>query len=161
MGDCGDGFMAQYGALREDGLLDDLRAAVAAGRCPGGRYVYGHSLGGAEASLLGAELSVAPIGAEVHVYTYGEPRTFAGDSAEVYGSTVDKVRWTRWGDPVVAVPYPSMGFAHYGQARELYRSWTGGFFATEEEDDFAPYGFDPYQHATSAYEEALDAACPD
>ncbi len=160
MGDCGDGFIRQYGALRDAGVLDDLRAAVEAGECPAGVYVYGHSLGGAEASLLGAELTVAPLGPTVHVYTYGEPRTFAVDAAEVYATTVDKVRWTRWGDPVVAVPYESMGFAHYGEARELYRSWSGSFFVTQEEDDFAPYGFDPYQHATSAYEEALDAVCP-
>jgi len=160
MGDCGDGFIRQYGALRDDGLLDDLRAAVDAGECPGGVYVYGHSLGGAEASLLGAELAIAPPGVDVAVYTYGEPRTFSVESAEAYADTVDKVRWARWGDPVVGVPYPSMGFSHYGDARELYRSWTGSSFVTEEDLDFAPYGFDPYQHATSSYEEALDAACP-
>ncbi len=160
MGDCGDGFISQYGALRDDGLVDDLRARVDAGGCPGGVWVYGHSLGGAEASLLGAELSVEPTGGDVHVYTFGEPRAFAVEAAEGYQATVDKVRWARWGDPVVGVPYPSMGFAHYGDARELYRSWTGRLFVTEEGDDFAPYGFDPYQHATSSYFDALDAACP-
>jgi hypothetical protein len=158
IGWCGDGFFDQYVAYREDGLIDAVVGALDGGMCPGGLRITGHSLGGAQASLFAAEAHLE-LTEDVRVHTFGEPRAFSDDAAAIWEPVIDKVRWAAWGDPVTTVPYAWLGFGHYGEARQLYTTWTGATFISEEDTDFSPWGFDPYQHETTLYQDRLDATC--
>ena len=124
------GFVTGYAAVRER-LLARLQPALADGA--GGRlFVCGHSLGGALATLAGADLALnAPLLAQagarppsVHVYTFGSPAVGDGLFARTFDAAVaESVRVVNPFDWVprvlspqlvhVAGQYPVAGLTQY------------------------------------------------
>ncbi len=161
LGQCGSGFLEQYQSVRDQGLVEQVQSMVDDGLCAGGLGVYGHSLGGALASLLTAELWTVDADSYrpdfLEQVTFGEPRTFEPEDADRYQAAIDKDRWTNWGDPVPSMPMAFLDFKHFGSAYEIYRTWTGSYQYYEEPQDFSPFGLLPTRHQITSYIERLDA----
>lgn len=141
MGSCGVGFYDQYNDLRKSKTVSDLLTRVNNWGCPGGIRIYGHSMGGALASLLAVELYLTNATlfntTNMRVYTYGTPRVFFKSAADNHQGKVNVLRWVHDGDPVPSVPPTALDFKHFGDAYEVKRS-NGKLKYKKEGQNYSP-----------------------
>jgi hypothetical protein len=139
LGSCGSGFYNQYKALRNAGAITYIESWTKKGKCPGGLWLYGHSMGGTEASLLAAELQTTSpkryTKQYMAVFTYGSPRLFEEKEANAFHKSINAFRWINEGDPIPSVPPSKLGFRHFGKAYKIKRNNGNLKFNTANQDE--------------------------
>lgn len=144
IGHCGLGFYSQFEHMRRQGIIKYIQSWTLFNRCPGGLRIYGHSMGGAHASLLASELNITSSSfyskGFMRVYTYGAPRLYRIKDGDKFHKLISLVRWTNDGDPVPSVPLatPILGFKHFGSAYEIKQKSSTSYSFTSKSQDFAP-----------------------
>lgn len=157
---CAQGFYERYRAFRNAGLTRDLAHQLQDGTCST-LSIYGHSLGGALASLLAADLTslLDFDGKVIRSVTFGEPRTWSAEDGDVIEALVSKRRWVAWGDPIPSVLPAAFGLEHFGDAVEIYKTWTGRVTFRQRERGFTPPGLWSANHRLDQYIERIGAGC--
>jgi len=163
MGSCSTDVLRRLQAFRNLGLLSQLKTMVKQKKCLGGVRITGHSMGGATASLIAAELQHTDASTFnktfMKIYTFGEPRGFASSPADHFHSRLSKIRWMNTKDPIPPLPYSATGYKHYGEAREIKKHSSSKFsFPKKSQDASTSWTpLDGYSaHETTTYINRLD-----
>lgn len=130
MGSCSKAPYVRYLSLR-NGILADIKSRKSS--CRGGIRLIGHSMGGAIASILAAELYMQDSRAYgkssgyLRVYTFGSPRVFKKSAANNWHKRIWAARWVyqgmgKYNDHVPSYPSSKSGFSHYGQAYRVKKT---------------------------------------
>jgi len=134
------GFVRYYSSIRES-VLNEVERLIAQSQQNGNPckelLLSGHSLGGAMANLCSVDLAAKYPQYKVSLWTYGNPRVFAGNTkakenkesaynAHILQTTNGNTnhRYMADGDPVPVANLENFGFMHCGDGLELHG---GGF----------------------------------
>ncbi|MCB9641024.1 MAG: hypothetical protein H6727_19160 [Myxococcales bacterium] len=160
MGSCSKEAYNRYSTLRSS-ILSDIKSRS----CTGGIRVYGHSMGGALASLLAAELyllnssTYGKSKAFLRTYTFGSPRVFKGSDANTWNDRVWLARWVyegtdRFSDHAPSYPGSSYKFSHFGQAYRVKKTvkWFKAKYSyNTQSQNWAPSSISLTDHEASVY----------
>jgi len=112
-------------------------------------YIFGHSLGGAVASIAAADIVTSKNynGYKVVLITFGQPRAFKQSCASEVNDFFKKGnkfgheawRFANYGDGVPSLPPSSFGFEHIGRPFYINKPVGGKWTLQEQAQDFTPY----------------------
>jgi len=168
MGSCSKAPYRRYLTLRNN-IIAHIKVYIAKGRCDF-LVLNGHSMGGAMAVLLAADLYLYNKSVYhnkfVKVYTFGSPKTFEKSSASNWSSKLSITRWAYddskgLGDHVPRMP--SSSFAHLGRAYKIYRKFRlfkkSQYSYNKQSDQWTPSPKLFGTHAANYYTDALNKGC--
>jgi len=155
--DVATGFLTRYNEHMEEEDFKSQLLKFVQKRKPEYIYIVGHSLGGAIASICGADLVTNDNykGYKIVVVTFGAPRAFTWDTATAVnnyfklGNTGGHEFWRflQYGDTVPSLPMTSLGYEHVGRPFYLTKTlWIPGMSGgkwelKEQKQDFSAYSF--------------------
>ena len=153
IGQCGLGFYKQYKNIRDSKMKDEsLFIEHIKKTCLDNDnevFIYGHSLGGALASMLGIEISLdndmIVKNDRLKIFTFGEPRFLSGKNARVYHNNIQKHRWINVGDIIPSIvangKYFSLGYSHFGETWSIKKNWFRKLTFNHKNRDYDSFGF--------------------
>jgi len=123
-------------------------------------YIFGHSLGGAQAQIAAADFVSDPEyqGWKVVMITMAAPRVFGQKTATAvndyfklgnqYGH--EAWRFVNYGDQVPSLPLSTIGWEHVGRCFYINKPTGGKWTLQEQDQDFTPYHATVLQGLTTA-----------
>jgi len=113
-------------------------------------YIFGHSLGGAQAQIAAADFLSDPDYNQywkIVMITFASPRVFGAKTATAVNDLLkpgnrgghEGWRFVNYGDQVPSLPPSSIGWEHVGRPFYINKPTGGKWTLQEQDQDFTPY----------------------